>query len=166
MELPLLKKLREELKQVDHELKFVIPKALQEAVALGDISDSGDYESAKERQRLMEARGNQLQERIKELSKIKIEAIPKDSIGFGSEVVIENEDDGRVVTYIIGTAEETDSNGNVISYKTPIAQSLMGLIEEEEIALHTIPAGRGNWFVKSFRTIHDRLQELGIAEES
>lgn len=166
MELPLLKKLREELKVIEYELKFLIPKALQEAVALGDISDSGDYEAAKERQRLMEARGNQLQERIKELSKIKIEAIPKESIGFGSEVVIENEDSGQSVTYIIGTAEETASKSNVISYKTPIAQALIGLIEDDEISLRSMPAGIGTWFVKSFRTIHDRLDELGIQEDS
>ncbi|MBN2055014.1 GreA/GreB family elongation factor [bacterium] len=159
MDLPILDKLRKELKQVEYELTVAIPKALQEAVALGDISDSGDYESAKERQRLMEARGNQLRGRIRELSMIKLDNIPDDAVGFGSEVTLEKEDDGLEVTYVISTAEEAESGGRVVSYKTPIAKALIGLIEDEEVPLRTLPAGTGTWYVKSFKTIHERLNE-------
>lgn len=160
MELPIVKKLREELKYVEHELKVEIPKALQAAVALGDISDSGDYQSAKERQRLLEARGNQLKERLLELTRIKIENLPKDAIGFGSFVELENERTGQKVTYTIWIPDDAGGDKNIISFKTPLAQALIGLREDDEIALTTIPAGKGPWFVRSFRTLHDRLAEM------
>ena len=56
MELPIRKRLREELESLRYELTVQVPKALQEAAAQGDLSENAEYESARARQDFLRAR--------------------------------------------------------------------------------------------------------------
>ena len=72
MELPIVKKLRQEVDELRHELQVKIPKDLQEAAAQGDLSENAEYESARARQDFVRARVAQLEERLRQLRNIRL----------------------------------------------------------------------------------------------
>ena len=45
------KKLKAELDKLEHELHFLLPKAIQHAREFGDLSENAEYKAAKDRQR-------------------------------------------------------------------------------------------------------------------
>ena len=79
-------KISEELERLGHELNVTIPKAIQKAVELGDLRENAEYHSALDRQKFVQARINHLTQRLHELSKIDVNAIPEDRVGFGSRL--------------------------------------------------------------------------------
>src|ERR1043165_3701696 len=82
----LLKKFQDEIQQLERELKLELPKEIKRARELGDLRENAEYQAAKERQRLVEARISMLQKRVSEIALINIDRIPHDRAGFGSTV--------------------------------------------------------------------------------
>jgi transcription elongation factor GreA len=54
------KKLEEEIRTLDHELKVQLPKEIQRAREYGDLRENAEYKAAKERQSYLQARISQL----------------------------------------------------------------------------------------------------------
>src|SRR5918992_3517712 len=94
-------KLEDEIGRLMHELTVTLPKAIQKAVELGDLSENAEYKSALERQQFVQARLNHLTQRMGELSKIDIKNLAKDRVGFGSRVTLQDLDSSERVTYSI-----------------------------------------------------------------
>ena len=82
------KKLRAELDALEHDLHFKLPKMIQHAREFGDLSENAEYKAAKERQSMVQARISMLQQRLMEVDSIDISKIPRDSIAYGSTVVL------------------------------------------------------------------------------
>ena len=101
MKLPIVKKFKQELEQLSHELNVRIPKDLQEAAAHGDLSENAEYDAARARQDYVRARIAQLEERMRQLSLYNLSSIPKTAIAYGSRVKLEEVDSGKVVEYQI-----------------------------------------------------------------
>jgi len=94
-------KLADEIDRLIVELTVTLPKAIQKAVELGDLSENAEYKSALERQQFVQARLNHLTQRASELSKIDPTQIPSDRVGFGSRVTLEDTGNGEVIEYTI-----------------------------------------------------------------
>ena len=60
----LIKKFEDEIQALDRELKLELPKEIKRARELGDLRENAEYQAAKERQRLVEARISMLQKRV------------------------------------------------------------------------------------------------------
>jgi len=60
----IVKKLQEEIKTLEYELNFELPKELQRARALGDLSENAEFHMAKQRQDYVGARLGQLKKRL------------------------------------------------------------------------------------------------------
>src|SRR5690606_11826487 len=101
-------KISEELERLGHELNVTIPKAIQKAVELGDLRENAEYQSALDRQKFVQARINHLTQRLHELSKIDVNAIPEDRVGFGSRLRVKNLDTGDEFTYTIVAGDYMD----------------------------------------------------------
>ena len=82
MELPIVKKLRQEVDELRYELQVKIPKDLQEAAAQGDLSENAEYESARARQDFVRVRVAQLEERLRQLVLYDFSSIPRDRIAY------------------------------------------------------------------------------------
>ena len=82
----ILKKFEDEIHQLDRELKTELPQEIKRARELGDLRENAEYQAAKERQRLVEARISLLQKRVSEISLMNLDRIPQDKVGFGSTV--------------------------------------------------------------------------------
>ena len=94
-ELPVIKRLRKELETLKRELTVELPKELERARAHGDLSENAEWAMAKQRQEFLRARLTNLEVRIAELSMINLDSIPRDTVGLGSKVELEDLDGGN-----------------------------------------------------------------------
>src|SRR5262249_18435463 len=160
-ELPVVKRLRKDVDHLKRELTVELPKELERARAHGDLSENAEWAMAKQRQEFLRARMANLEERIAELARIDLESIPRDTVGLGSRVELEDLDEGVSVEYEIVVPEEVDGAANRISLSSPLGRSLIGKTEDDDIEVVT-PKGKRSYLVKKLTTIHVLLiQENG-----
>lgn len=133
-------KLADEIDRLMHELTVTLPKAIQKAVELGDLSENAEYKSALERQQFVQARLNHLTQRAGELSRIDPSSIATDSVGFGSKVKLKNVENNDVVEYNIVFGDYIDLESNQISMASPIGRALLGKRIGEEVVVR-LPRG-------------------------
>ncbi len=117
------------LKQLDHMITSERPKAAHAigvAREQGDLSENAEYDAAKDAQGLLEARIGALQGQLAQVQIIDPGSIQSDRVTFGATVkVLDLNTDKENVYQIVGEPEADLKNGK-ISYKTPIARSLIG----------------------------------------
>lgn len=119
------------LRQELHRLKTVerpsVITAIAEARAQGDLSENAEYESAKERQGFIEGRILELEGKLGSAQIIDPKALNQDGrVVFGTTVVLEDVDNGDVVTYQIVGDDESDIRARKVSVSSPIARALIG----------------------------------------
>ncbi|MBI5587630.1 MAG: transcription elongation factor GreA [Deltaproteobacteria bacterium] len=153
-ELPIVKQLKEELQKVEKELRIDVPKELRKAAAHGDLRENAEYEAAKQRQSFLQARVAHLSTRINTLSSLKLENIPKDAVGFGSRVHLEDQNTGDEVVYEFVTPEEVDARNGKISVSSPIGKALLNKAAGEEVTI-ALPTGVKEYAVTEVYTLHD-----------
>ena len=120
-------KLRLEL----HNLKTVerpsVIAAIAEARSHGDLSENAEYDAAKERQGFVEGRIQDFEFKLSSAQIIDPKTINAGGrCVFGSTVVLEDVNDGDVMTYQIVGDDEADIRHRKISISSPIARALIG----------------------------------------
>lgn len=153
-ELPIVKQLKEELQKVEKELRIDVPKELQKAAAHGDLRENAEYEAAKQRQSFLQARVAHLTTRITTLTSLKLDNIPKDAVGFGSRIHLEDANTGEEVVFELVTPEEVDARNGKISVSSPIGKALLNKSEGDELSI-ALPSGVKEYAVKEVYTLHD-----------
>jgi transcription elongation factor GreA len=152
-----LKKFEDELQALERELKMELPKEIKRARELGDLRENAEYQAAKERQRLVEARIGMLQKRISEISMMNLERIPHGKVGFGSTVHLRDAG-GQAVTYQLVMPEDADAGKGWISTASPIGRALLNKEEGDEVKVVT-PSGSRTFEITKLSTIHDDAAE-------
>jgi transcription elongation factor GreA len=114
-----------------HRLKTVdrpsVINAISEARAQGDLSENAEYEAAKERQSFVEGRIVELEFKLGSAQVIDPKTLNADGrCVFGSTVILEDPNNGDVVTYQIVGDDEADIKQRKISISSPIARALIG----------------------------------------
>jgi transcription elongation factor GreA len=145
-------KIADEIDRLMHELTVTLPKAIQKAVELGDLSENAEYKSALERQQFVQARLNHLTQRAGELSRIDVNAIVPDRVGFGSKVRLQNVEKDEVVEYNIVFGDYIDLESNQISMASPIGQALLGKQLGDEVVVR-LPRGDRTWRIIELITL-------------
>ena len=84
MKAKILKRFEDEIQTLNRELKHDLPKEIQIAREHGDLRENAEYQAAKERQRLVEARISLLQTRVSEIALMNLDQLPHDRAAFGS----------------------------------------------------------------------------------
>lgn len=135
-----MEKLQEEARQIDYELRVVLPKEIGAALSHGDLSENGEYEAAKERQSTLNARLGQIQKRLADLSRIDVSAIPRDRAGLGSVVTVENAGTGDVTDYTLVIPEMADGKRNFVSAAAPVGRALLNRRPGDAVTVQ-IPRG-------------------------
>lgn len=161
MELPIRKRLREELESLRHELTVQVPKALQEAAAQGDLSENAEYESARARQDFLRARVRQLEERVREIAMYDFSNIPRDMVAYGSRVRLEDVNSGQEMEYQIVFPEEVDPSAGHVSLNSPIGQALLRKEVGDEVEVIT-PQGKRTYQILRLQTLHDLTEKNGV----
>lgn len=153
----LLEELRHELNKLDREFRQELPKKIQAARELGDLRENGEYETIKDRQGFVKARMSFLQQRIAEISKIDLRAIPKDRVALGSTVHLIDENTGEETVFTLVFPELMDSARGWISVASPIGRSLIGKQEGDRVVM-TTPGGTRAFEMMKLLTLHDSLE--------
>jgi len=154
MELPIVKRLKQELETLSHELNVRIPKDLQEAAAHGDLSENAEYEAARARQDFVRVRIAQLEERLRQLSLYNLSSIPHEVVAYGSRVKLEDIEAGEILEYQIVFPEEVDPAVGHISLHSPIGQALLRKAVGDEVEVIT-PQGKRCYQIIDLMTLHD-----------
>jgi len=160
MELPIVKRLKQELEALSHELNVRIPKDLQEAAAHGDLSENAEYEAARARQDFVRVRIAQLEERLRQLSLYNLSSIPHEVVAYGSRVKLEDIEAGEILEYQIVFPEEVDPAVGHISLHSPIGQALLRKAVGDEVEVIT-PQGKRCYQIIDLMTLHDLAEGSG-----
>lgn len=156
MKAKLLKKFEEEIALLDRELKTELPREIKRAREHGDLRENAEYHAAKERQRLVESRLSLLQKRVKEVSLMNLERIPRDKVGFGATVHLKD-DAGQTIVYQLVMPEDANAEQGMISTASPIGRALLNREEGDEVTV-TTPNGSRRFELVKLITIHDEAE--------
>ena len=96
--------------------------AIKEARALGDLSENAEYDAARNEQAQIEARIQQLEKMLENVSIIT--EVSNDTVGIGNTVSIKYVDDDEEDEYKIVGSQEADPFESKISNESPIAKAL------------------------------------------
>jgi len=121
----------EMLRQELHNLKTVerpaVINAIAEARAQGDLSENAEYDAAKERQGFIEGRIVELESKLGSAQIINPKTLNAEGrCVFGATVVLEDVNNGDVVTYQIVGEDEANIRQRKVSISSPIARALIG----------------------------------------
>jgi transcription elongation factor GreA len=151
------KKLQDEIAALEIEFRVELPKEILKARAHGDLKENAEYHAAKERQGMVNARLQQLKQRLSELAMIDFSKIPADRVGLGSEVLVLDLKKDEEITYHLVITEETDAARGMISTGSPIGRSLVGK-EVGDVVKVQLPGGVKELEILKLKTIHEMAE--------
>ena len=135
-----LKKYEDEL----HELKVYkrkeVAQKIKEAREQGDLSENAEYDAAKDEQRDIEARIEELEKILKNAEVVVEDEVDLDRINIGCKVkILDIEYDEELEYKIVGSTEANSLKGK-ISNESPVGKALIGTKVGDSITVET-PAG-------------------------
>ena len=120
-----LKELEDELQELKVNKRQEVAQKLKEARAQGDLSENAEYDAAKDEQRDIEARIEEIEKILKNAEVFDEEESEAGTVNFGSKVVLHDIDMDEVVEYkIVGSTEANFLKGK-ISNESPLGAAIM-----------------------------------------
>ncbi|HJQ64847.1 MAG TPA: GreA/GreB family elongation factor [Gemmatimonadales bacterium] len=155
-------RLQAEVERLNHEINFVLPKEIEKARAHGDLRENSEYKAALERQQFAQARVHHLRLRLSKLSDVSEKDIPKDRVGFGSRVTVQDAETKKREIYALTLGEfiEADDDGGemAVSMASPLGKSLLGRKVGDTVAID-LPIGKRKLKIVELITVHDLAGE-------
>ena len=143
-----LKKLEDELQDLKVNQRREIAQKIKEAREQGDLSENAEYYAAKDEQRDIEARIEQIEKILKNAEVVLDEEIDLDKISIGCLVrVLDVEYDEEEEYKLVGSSEAS-SLQNKISNESPFGQALIGAKVGDIVEVEA-PAGEFSYKVLS-----------------
>jgi len=135
-----LKKLEDELTDLKVNRRKEVAAKIKEAREQGDLSENAEYDAAKDEQRDIEARIEELEKILKNVEVVVEDEVNSDQISIGCRVTVKDmEYQEELTLYIVGSTE-ADSLQNRISNESPVGRALLGRKIGDEVEVET-PAG-------------------------
>lgn len=135
-----LRKLKEELIDMESVQRPEISRQIAEARDKGDLSENAEYDAAKEAQGMLEAKISQIKTLIANARLIDESAIGTDEVQIMNRVTIKNMQTKKMMTYMLVSESEADLKSGKIAVNTPIAQGLLGK-KVGDVAHIKVPSG-------------------------
>jgi len=121
-----LRRLKEELKQLQGVERGKISKEIEVARAHGDLRENAEYHAAKEKQSHIEGRILSLNDWIARAEVIDVSKLSGDKVVFGATVKLLDVETDKEVTYTLVGELEADIKRRLISVTSPLARGLIG----------------------------------------
>jgi len=132
--------LRKELQQLKNIERPKISQAIAEARSHGDISENAEYDAARDKQGLMEARIRDIESKLANAQVVDPKTLLAEGrVVFGATVEVE-EESGDAATWQIVGEDEADIKEGRISFGSPIARALIGKHAGDSVEVQT-PGG-------------------------
>lgn len=129
-----------ELKRRMSEERPRIIAAISEARTHGDLSENAEYHAAKEQQSHNEGRIADLEDKLSRAEVIDVSKLSGDTVKFGAQVKLVDEDSEEEKVYRIVGDVEADVKEGRVSISSPIARALIGKSVGDTVEV-TAPGG-------------------------
>ncbi len=133
-------KLEAELKSLKFKDRPEIVAEIKRTREMGDLSENAEYHAAKDRQKVIEGRIAELQQKLLKIQIIDPNSIPTDKVYLYAKVLIKDLEDDDEIEYTIAPPEEVDLDNDIISVQSPIGQAFLGKAVGEIVEVQ-VPAG-------------------------
>lgn len=128
------KRLEAEVKHCKSVLRPRVVKEIEEARAHGDLSENAEYDAAKDRQGLLEARITDLETKLATAEVIDVTQMAGgERVIFGTTVELMNLDTEAELSYRVVSEYEADVKQGLVSYTSPIGRALIGKEVGDEV---------------------------------
>lgn len=149
-----LKDIEGELQDLKVNKRREIAAKIKEAREQGDLSENAEYDAAKDEQRDIENRIEQLEAILKNVEVVDEDEVDTDTVGIGCTVkVFDYEFDEEIVYDIVGSTQ-ADIMKNKISAESPVGMALKGAKVGSEV---TVEAPDGEF---KYRVLEIKRQEM------
>lgn len=135
-----LKKLKDELLDMETKQRPKISQQIADARDKGDLSENAEYDAAKEAQGIHEARIAQLEATLASVRVLDKKDLDLSRVSVLSTITLLNMKTNKEVTYQLVSANEADLKSGKISVSSPIGKALLGK-KVGEVADVKAPAG-------------------------
>lgn len=135
-----LKALEEELENLKVVRRKEVAVKIKEAREQGDLSENAEYDAAKDEQRDIEARIDELEKILKNVEVVVEEEVDLEKINVGCTILVHDDEyDEEIEFKIVGSTEANSLQGK-ISNESPVGQALIGKKVGDVVDVET-PAG-------------------------
>lgn len=132
-----LKKLEDELENLKVVKRKEVAGKIKEAREQGDLSENAEYDAAKDEQRDIEARIDEIEKILKNAEVVVEEEVDLDKISVGCRVkILDMEYDEELDYKIVGSTEANSLKGK-ISNESPVGKALLGAKVGEVVTVET-----------------------------
>lgn len=132
-----LKKLEDELQNLKVVKRKEVAQKIKEAREQGDLSENAEYDAAKDEQRDIEARIEEIEKILKNAEVVVEDEVDLDKINVGCKVkVYEVEFDEETEFKIVGSTEANSLQGK-ISNESPVGKALIGAKVGDKVEVET-----------------------------
>ena len=143
-----LKKLEDELENLKVVRRKEVSQKIKEAREQGDLSENAEYDAAKDEQRDIEARIEELEKILKNAEVVVEEEADLDKVSIGCSVkILDCEFEEELEYKIVGSTEANSLKGK-ISNESPVGKALLGKQVGDTVTVET-PAGEFSYKVLS-----------------
>ncbi|MBQ8280399.1 MAG: transcription elongation factor GreA [Roseburia sp.] len=132
-----LKKLEDELQDLKVVRRKEVADKIREAREQGDLSENAEYDAAKDEQRDIEARIEEIEKILKNAEVVVEEDVNLDQINIGCNVRIYDVEFEEELEYKIVGSTEANSLKGKISNESPVGKALMGKKVGDTVTVET-----------------------------
>ena len=129
--------LEDELQDLKVVKRKEIAQKIKEAREQGDLSENAEYDAAKDEQRSIEAKIEELEKIIRNAEVIDESTFDKDTVSIGSSVKFYDEEFDEELEYRIVGSTESDIMKGLISIESPLGKALVGAKVGQEIEVES-----------------------------
>jgi len=127
-----IKKKQEEFAEITEKTLPKLSRMIKEASELGDLSENSEYKFAREQYRLFSLKAEEIKEQISKTEPIDFISVDGNKVEVGTIVTVLIKKDKIQKKYKILGIFDADADNNIISYKSPFAQKILGMKKNEE----------------------------------
>jgi len=121
-----LKKLEDELQELKTIKRKEVAQKIKEARELGDLSENAEYDAAKDEQRDIEARIEEIDKILKTVEVVDEDEVDLSKVSIGCTVkLLDTEYDDELEFRIVGSTEANSLKGS-ISNESPVGKAIEG----------------------------------------
>ena len=130
-----LKALENELEELKVVRRKEVAQKIKEAREQGDLSENAEYDAAKDEQRDIETRIEEIEKILKNADVVDEEEVELDKISVGCTVLLYDEEFEEEVEYKIVGSTEANSLSGKISNESPLGRALLGKAVGDEVVV-------------------------------
>ncbi len=144
-------KLKDELDHLVNVKRAEVAERIKTAREYGDISENAEYDDAKNEQARVEARIQQVEEKLR--TAVIVSETDNKTVGIGNKVTIVDTDSGDEEVYTIVGSTEADPLEGKVSHESPVGKALMGRTKGDKVEI-PVPSG----------VLHFEIKKIAIAK--